>query len=154
FIYDEKARCPRWEDFLFEQLFGGDDQSSNMIEEQLGLGMTIDSRFEKAALWIGPARSGRGTIASIQEKLVGLNAYSSLDIHTWHRTENSRMGLVGKRVGIFHDVRLKRGKFYGQNYDPGGVDPQSQQLLLELISGDVSEIGRKYLDAWKGKPFT
>jgi hypothetical protein len=39
------------------------------------------------------------------------------------------------------------------SYDTGGVDPQSQQLLLELISGDLTEIGRKYLEAWKGEPF-
>jgi len=63
------------------------------------------------------------------------------------------MGMVGKRVGIFHDIRLKPGQWYGQSYNPGGVDPQSQQLLLELISGDLTEIGRKYLEAWKGLPF-
>jgi phage/plasmid-associated DNA primase len=51
-------------------------------------------------------------------------------------------------------MRLKPAKQFGNtSYDAGGVDPQSQQLLLELISGDLAEIGRKYLDAWKGKPF-
>jgi hypothetical protein len=63
------------------------------------------------------------------------------------------MGMVGKRVGIFHDIRLKPGQWYGENYDPGGIDPESQQLLLELISGDLTEIGRKYIEAWKGLPF-
>ena len=63
------------------------------------------------------------------------------------------MGMVGKRVGIFHDIRLKPGQWYGDKYDQGGVDAHSQQLLLELISGDLSEIGRKYLEAWKGLPF-
>jgi phage/plasmid-associated DNA primase len=64
------------------------------------------------------------------------------------------MGMIGKRVGIFHDMRLKPAKQYGNTgYDAGGVDPQSQQLLLELISGDLTEIGQKYLAAWKGKPF-
>ena len=90
----------------------------------------------------------------IQELLVGPNGHTSLNIHTWHSNENSRMGMIGKRVGIFHDVQLKPGKQYGSTgYDPGGLDPQSQQLLLELISGDLTEIGRKYLAAWKGKPF-
>jgi putative DNA primase/helicase len=153
FEYDAKARCPRWERFLHE-LFPHDEEAREMIEEQLGYGMTTDNQFEKAALWIGPPRSGRGTLAYIQELLVGANGYTSLNLHTWHKNENSRQGIIGKRVGIFHDIRLRPPKQYGNvSYDPGGVDPQSQQLLLELISGDLTEIGRKYLEAWKGRPF-
>ena len=153
FDYNPDARCPRWQEFLRE-LFPDDEEARRLIEEQLGYGMTIDNQFEKAALWVGPPRSGRGTIAHIQELLVGANGHTSLNIHTWHGTENSRQGMVGKRVGIFHDVRLKPPKQYGNvSYDAGGVDPQSQQLLLEFISGDLTEIGRKYFDAWKGKPF-
>jgi putative DNA primase/helicase len=148
FNYDPEARC------LLRELFPRDDEAREMIEQQLGYGMTIDNQFEKAALWIGPPRSGRGTLAYIQELLVGVNGHTSLNLHTWHNSENSRMGMIGKRVGIFHDIRLKPPKQYGNvSYDPGGVDPQSQQLLLELISGDLTEIGRKYLEAWKGKPF-
>ena len=153
FDYDPDARCPHWEEFLRE-LFPADPEARDMIEEELGYGMTLDNQFEKAALWIGPPRSGRGTIAYIQELLVGVNGHTSLNIHTWHRTENSRMGMIGKRVGIFHDIRLKPPKQYGYaSYDAGGVDPESQQLLLELVSGDLTEIGQKYLAAWKGKPF-
>jgi putative DNA primase/helicase len=153
FDYDPKARCPRWEQFLLE-LFPQDEEARETIEEQLGYGMTIDNQFEKAALWVGPARSGRGTLAKIQELLVGFNGHTSLNIHTWRSNENSRQGMVGKRVGIFHDMRLKPPKQYGNvGYDSGGVDPQSQQLLLELISGDLTEIGKKFLEAWKGKPF-
>jgi putative DNA primase/helicase len=153
FNYDPDARCPHWEDFLAE-LFPDDVDARQMIEEELGYGMTIDNQFEKAALWVGPPRSGRGTIAHIQELLVGVNGHTSLDIHTWHKSEYSRMGMIGKRVGIFHDIRLRPPRWYGQNLDPGGVDSHSQQLLLEFISGDFTEIGRKYLEAWKGKPFT
>src|SRR5262249_25892442 len=51
FNYDPKARCPRWERFLRE-LFPNDDEAREMIEQQLGYGMTIDNQFEKAALWI------------------------------------------------------------------------------------------------------
>jgi putative DNA primase/helicase len=153
FDFDPKARCPHWIKFL-KELFPRDEEAQEVIEEQLGYGMTIDNQFEKAALWIGKPRSGRGTLAHIQELLVGANGHTSLNIHTWRNNENSRQGMVGKRVGIFHDMRLKPAKQYGNtSYDAGGVDPQSQQLLLELISGDLTEIGRKYLDAWKGKPF-
>ena len=63
------------------------------------------------------------------------------------------MGMIGKKVGIFHDVRLKPGKAYGMSaYDPGGIDHQSMQMLLEFISGDCVTIPRKWLDAWIGLP--
>jgi hypothetical protein len=40
------------------------------------------------------------------------------------------MGMIGKKVGIFHDVRLKPGKAYGMSvYDPGGIDHQSMQFV-------------------------
>jgi hypothetical protein len=81
FDFDPKARCPHWVKFLGE-LFPGDEEAQEVIEEQLGYGMTIDNQFEKAALWIGKPRSGRGTLAHIQELLVGANGYTSLNIHT------------------------------------------------------------------------
>jgi putative DNA primase/helicase len=153
FNYDPKAKCPWWEWFL-KEAFPSDEEVRNCIEEQVGYGMTTDNQFEKAALWIGEPRSGRGTIAAIQELLVGVNGHCSLNVHSWHNNENSRQGMVGKRVGIFHDIRLKPPKQYGNvSFDPGGIGPQSQQLLLELISGDFTEFGRKYIDAWKGLPF-
>src|SRR5690242_18085300 len=82
-------------------------------------------------------RSGRGTLCRIQELLVGPNGHVPLNIHTWNKGENSKQAMVGKRVGIFHDVRLKEAKAYGAvSYDPGGLEYQSLQALLEIIAGD------------------
>jgi putative DNA primase/helicase len=152
FDYNPKAKCPTWDWFL-DTIFPDDEEAQMTIEEQLGYAMTYDNQFEKAAMWIGEPRSGRGTLARIQELLVGSNAHIPLDFHTWHRTENSRMGMVGKKVGIFHDVRLKPGKAYGMSaYDPGGMDHQSMQALLEFIAGDAQTIPRKWIEAWIGLP--
>jgi putative DNA primase/helicase len=124
------------------------------IEEHLGLGMTRDGQFEKAAMWIGETRSGRGTLARVQELLVGPNGHVPLNIHTWNKGENSKQAMVGKRVGIFHDVRLKEAKAYGNvSFDPGGVEHLSMQALLEIVAGDAQSWGRKYIDAWQGLPY-
>jgi putative DNA primase/helicase len=153
FDYDPKARCPRWDEFLCE-MFPNDPGARMTIEEHLGLGMTRDGQFEKAAMWIGATRSGRGTLCRVQELLVGPNGHSPLNIHTWNKGENSKQGMVGKRVGIFHDVRLKEAKAYGAvSYDPGGVEYQSLQALLEIIAGDAQSWGRKYIEAWQGVPY-
>jgi putative DNA primase/helicase len=53
FDYDPDAKCPMWEKFLGE-VFQDDAETVMCIEEQLGLGMTWDNRFQRAFLWIGP----------------------------------------------------------------------------------------------------
>jgi putative DNA primase/helicase len=147
FDFAADARCPRWEQFL-EEIFPGDPESQATIEEQLGYGMTDDNRFEKGALWVGP----KSTLAWLQERLVGEGAYASLSFHDWMKTENSRQHLVGKKVGVFPDVRLKPSKVYGATgYDPGGIDHQSAQLLLQIIGRDTVAIGRKFKEAWQGR---
>jgi putative DNA primase/helicase len=152
FDYDPGARCWRWERFL-EEVFPGDSESQACVEEQLGYGMTNDTHFEKGALWIGVKRSGKTTIAWVQEQLVGAGAYASLSFHNWTRGENSRAVLLGKKVVVFPDVRLKPAKVYGlTGYDPGGLDHQSAELLLNIIGRDVVSVGVKYVpQPWQGR---
>jgi len=153
FAFDPQARCPRWERFL-EEIFPGDPESQMTIEEQLGYGMTNDTRFEKGALWVGVKRSGKSTLAWVQERLAGVGACVSLSFHDWMKTENSREHLVGRKVGIFADVRLKPAKSYGlTGYDPGGIDHQSAQLLLNIIGRDKVSLGRKFKKVWEGRLF-
>jgi hypothetical protein len=153
FAFDPRAQCPRWERFL-EEAFPGDRESQTTIEEQLGYGMTNDTRFEKGALWIGVKRSGKTTLAWVQERLAGVGACVSLSFHDWMKTENSREHLVGKKVGVFADVRLKPAKAYGMTgYDPGGIDHQSAQFLLNIIGRDKVSLGRKFKKAWEGRLF-
>jgi putative DNA primase/helicase len=153
FEFDANARCPRWERFL-KEVFPGDSESQMTIEEQLGYGMTNDTRFEKGALWIGVKRSGKSTLAWVQERLAGVGACVSLSFHDWMKTENSREHLIGRKVGVFADVRLKPAKVYGlTGYDPGGIDHQSAQMLLNIIGRDKVSLGRKFKKAWEGRLF-
>jgi putative DNA primase/helicase len=151
--YDPKAQCPRWERFL-EEVFPGDGESQRCIEEQLGYGMTNDTRFEKAAIWVGVRRSGKTTIVWVQEQLAGPGACTDLNFHDWVSTENSHSGIIGKKVGVFSDVRLKPPKTYGNvGYDPGGIDHKSAQLLLKIIGRDKISIKTKYHKMpWEGRP--
>ena len=152
FDYDPLARCPNWEAFLGE-VFPGDEESAACIEEQLGYGMTNDTRFQKSAMWIGQRRSGKSTMARVQEQLVGPTGYAALDFHTWVRTENSHSNIVGKKVGIFGDVRLKPPKQYGNvGYDPGGLSYESVQLLLKITGHDAVDVKTKWdRDPWQGR---
>jgi putative DNA primase/helicase len=150
FGYDPVAKCEMWNKFLGE-VFPGDIESRDFIEEFFGYGMTDDVRFHKAALFIGEkGREGKGTLAHIQEKLCGAGAYVSLSIHDWLRGDYSKEAMLGRKVGVFPDVRLREGKWYGANFDPGGIDHISKGWLLQITGGDPVTIPRKWLKAWRG----
>jgi phage/plasmid-associated DNA primase len=52
--------------------------------------------------------------------------------------------MLGKKVGAFPDVRFQEGKWWGANYDNGGLDHKSQQMFLAISGGDNVTIGRIY----------
>jgi putative DNA primase/helicase len=151
FDYDPRARCPTWERFL-DEVFEGDPESRDCVEEQLGLGMTEDIRFQKGFLWIGTqGREGKGTLAAVLERLCGGTGYVSLAFHTWLKGEFSAEAMIGKRSGVFPDVRFKEAKWYGQNFDPGGIDHVSKEMLLKITGGDHQTFARKYNPVpWQG----
>jgi hypothetical protein len=72
------------------------------------------------------------------------------NFHSWLRGEYSAEALIGKKVGVFPDVRLKEGRWYGQNFDPGGIDPISKEKLLRITGGDPDTVGRKWIGPWHG----
>jgi putative DNA primase/helicase len=147
FDYDPEAKCPAWNKFL-EQVFEGDPETIGCIEEQLGLGMTLDNKFQRAFLWIGPqGREGKGTLAYIQQRLVGTKSYVSLDFNDWLKGEFYGEALISKRVGIFPDAKFKEGKWYGQNFDPGGIDHASRAMLSKIIGNDGHTLKRKWRSA-------
>jgi putative DNA primase/helicase len=58
---------------------------------------------------------------------------------------------IRKRAGVFPDVRFKPGKWYGQNFDPGGLEHVSKEKLLQITGGDPQTIARKWNSVpWRG----
>jgi putative DNA primase/helicase len=156
--FDANATAPRFDRFLKEIFPGGpedgpdgDVESQQCILEQLGYGMTNETKFDKAALWYGVLRSGKSTLARIQHKLVGDRSFVAIDLHNLNKTENSAQLLIGKKVAVAGDVRMRPSKWYGNNYDPGGLDYKVAQLILKVTGRDDISLGRKYKDAWEGR---
>jgi putative DNA primase/helicase len=149
FDWDPEAECPVWEKFC-KDLFGNDWESVEFLEEYLGYCMTGDTKFEKAAMLIGPRRSGKSTIVYLIGKLVGDGAHAGLSFNDWLSSAKALQVLIGKRVISFSDVRLKPGKFYGRTYDAGGIDHKSSELLLKITGNDKISIGQLYAEAWNG----
>jgi putative DNA primase/helicase len=151
FDYDPEAEAPRWEKYL-DEIFNGDRESINCIEEQLGYGMTWDVRFDKAFLLCGKPSAGKSTVIWVLERLVGTELYAAVDLDDW-RGANARAYLVGKKAVGFPDVRLKPAKAYGNvGYDPGGIDYQSMKWILQITGRDKMATGAKYdKHPWEGQ---
>jgi putative DNA primase/helicase len=150
FDWRSDAPCRTWERFL-QDVFPDDEESVQFLEEWMGYCMTEETKFQKGAMLIGPKRSGKGTISHVLRQMVGDSSYIGLSFNTWAVGENSKECLIGKRVGVFADVRFKPGRAYGASFDPGGIGHVSAELLLNIIGEDTVTIGRKYKSPWHGQ---
>ncbi len=154
FDWDPLALAPRWTQFL-DEVFPGDKEAQDFIEEWMGYCMTDEIHHHKAAMFIGEPRSGKGTITHIIEKLVGDKACCALSFSNWMSTENSSSVMIGRKVGVFPDVRLKDGRGFGfqsgSGYDAGGLNHNSQGQLLQITGGDRITLGRKNISLWEGQ---
>jgi len=130
---DPAAPSPSaWHQFL-HQLFDGDEQSLDLLQEWFGYCLTGDTSQQKMLLIVGPKRSGKGTIARVLTRLVGNGNFcgpttSSLAGHF------GLQPLIGKTLAIVSDAR-----FHGEN-----IATVVERLLC--ISGeDTLTVDRKHL---------
>jgi putative DNA primase/helicase len=131
-----EAECPNFDEFL-ESILPNDEESQSTLWEWMGYCMTPDISAEKAMMFHGPPRSGKGTVLYIMEQLVGGAAgYVPLSLDTLAKSELSPHRMINMRVIAFPDERLKEGQVYGRNYVPGGLGHEVAKLLLQIIGGD------------------
>lgn len=136
---DPSAPVPAtWFQFL-HQLFDGDCESHDLLQEWFGYCLTADTSLQKILLMVGPKRSGKGTIARVLRRLVGEGNVSG-------PTTSSLAGnfglqpLIGKSLAIVSDAR-----FHGEN-----VSTVVERLLC--ISGeDALTIDRKHMPSLTAK---
>ena len=106
---DPDAAAPMaWYEFL-HQLFDGDLESLDLLQEWFGYCLTGDTSQQKMLLIVGPKRSGKGTLARVLAKLIGAG-------NVCGPTTSSLAGpfglqpLIGKSLAIVSDAR-----FHGEN---------------------------------------
>lgn len=140
FDYTPDAPEPvEWLKFL-DSLWPTDPQSIEALADAFGYMLTDDTSQQKMFMFIGPPRSGKGTILRVLESLVGTANRVSPSL-AGLGTQFGLQPLVGKRVAMISDARLS-----------GKTDQQPIVENLLRISGEDSlTIDRKYLGPWSGK---
>ena len=140
FAYQPNAPEPTaWLEFL-GQLWHGDPQSVEMVQETFGLLLTGDTSHQKAFLLVGPKRSGKGTIARVATKLLGQANVCGPTLSSLGQNFGLAP-LIGKRLAIISDARL------------GGKTDQQVvvERILAITGEDSISIDRKFKDAWAGR---
>jgi putative DNA primase/helicase len=140
FDYDPRAKAPRFEQFLGE-LFPGDEEAQQTVLEVMGLCVTDETKYQKAWMFVGPKRSGKGTIGRVLRGLIGEENYAGSSMLA-AKGEFAMQNWIGKKTIVFSDARLD------------GVNRREQSLiagkLLNVTGEDPQEINRKFKGHWNG----
>jgi putative DNA primase/helicase len=140
FKYDPWAKSPQWNRFLGE-VFPGDEESIDTLQEIMGLGATDETRFEKGFGFIGVTRAGKGTIIKVWRAIVGERNCTSPPLSSFA----GRFGLqsaIGKKLLFMPDAR----KASLSNQAKGVVT----EGVLSVCSGDPISVERKNIPDWEG----
>jgi putative DNA primase/helicase len=132
------AVAPRWEQFL-DELWANDEVTRNAMQEFFGLALTDEARFQKAFILVGPARSGKGTLARMLMHLLGPKNFCGPSLGQLSQPFGME-GLIGKKVAVVPDARL----------DQRANRSVITEKLLSVIGEDVQEINRKNKPYWSG----
>lgn len=140
--FDYAPEAPRpveWLRFL-GQLWGGDPESLETLQELMGLLLTGDTSFQKIFLLVGPPRCGKGTIGRILQALVGKENSCAPTLNGMGK-DFGLESLVGKTLAVVSDARLSG------RADQGVI----VENLLRISGEDVVSAQRKFKTDWSAK---
>lgn len=140
--YDYHPHAPaprRWLEFL-GQLWPDDASTIDTLQEWLGYNLLPDTSQQKIAMFVGPRRSGKGTIARVLTALVGPGNVCSPTLGNLG-TNFGLQPLIGKLAAIISDARLSA------RTDAAIVT----ERLLSISGEDGQTIDRKFMSSVTAK---
>jgi P4 family phage/plasmid primase-like protien len=136
--WETKGEPTEWLKFL-DQVWPGDAESQETLQEMFGYLLTADTSQQKMFMLIGPKRSGKGTIGRVLSALLGRNNIASPTL-TSLTTQFGLQPLIDKLVALVPDARVS-------------AQSNTQAIVerLLMVSGeDCITVDRKHTDSWTG----
>ncbi len=129
--FDPEAACPQWISFLNE-VYEGDEERVRFLQQWFGYCLTSDMSLERFLILFGPPRSGKGTITTVLNDVLGKHNVASPRLKKLG-SEFGLWSLVGKLVALVPDAHLPKS------------DNSDVLEVLKLITGnDTVDIERKH----------
>ncbi len=119
--------------------FAGEADQIALLQELVGYFAANNTSQEKITLFLGPPRSGKGTITNVLRELLGANFVIGPSL----KSPGERFGLhplVGKQLAIIDDLRLSKR----------GANTKVVGNLLKISGRGYFTLDRKYKSAWTG----
>lgn len=139
FNYVSEAPDPKnWKQFLRE-IYHDDEQEIAAVQETFGYLLTADVSHEKAFLFLGPKRSGKGTMLRMMQHLLAPTSVAGPSLKSL-ATNFGLAPLIGKQLAIIDDLRIG---------SPKDTDVLVENLL-KITGRGFFTIDRKFKSAWSG----
>lgn len=124
--------CAEWRKFL-ASIWPDDAESIDTLREMFGYFLTSDTSLQKVFAIIGPARSGKGTIARVLNALLGGPRAVTNPMISTLASDHGLAPLVGKTLAILGDARI------GKHTDQAKV----VEVVLAISGEDSVTINQK-----------
>lgn len=141
FEYDSKAKAPRFVQWL-EEVWTADPEAQQAVLEMIGLCFTDVTRYQKAWMFIGPKRGGRGTLGRLIKALIGKENFIGSNVSKLGK-DFGLHSFIGKKAAVFPDVKMED--------IPRGVLGPIMEAILNITGEDDVTVQRKGIGDWLGQ---
>jgi len=138
--YAPEAAAPHQFIEFLEQLFVGDLEAKEALQDWFGYLLSPDTSQQKILLMVGPKRSGKGTIGRVLKKLLGEQSVAGPTMSSLSERFGSE-SFISRPVAIIADARI------GSSTNKSAI----VERLLSISGEDQMTIDRKFASAWHGK---
>lgn len=129
--------CPLWIKTLGE-IFEGDKDKFNLLQEFFGYCLTRDVRHEKALLLLGESRTGKSTILETFQAVIGKHNYSSVPLEHIENPQYTPL-LMNKMINFDTDCSSQAERY--------------ESSFRKITSGEDINCNPKYVSPYTFKPY-
>jgi putative DNA primase/helicase len=140
-VYDRKAQCPQWEQFL-DEVLAGDTALTGFLKRAIGYSMTGDVREHSLFFCYGQGRNGKSTFFEVIRELMADYAVQS-DFSSFQSTRNE---------GPRHDLARMRGARFVSAIEARGDRSFDETVLKQMTGGDTVTARHLYESSFEFKP--
>lgn len=133
--YDADADCPRWKEWLNERT---EPEYQPLLQEFFGYILHPKNHYRKFFILVGPARTGKSTLANVIRMVIGRENISGCDLNKLG-TDFGPIETLGKMVNL----STEWGRT-GRRINEG--------ILKGFVSGEFMEMSRKFLPSIHAEP--
>jgi len=101
FSFNERAKCPRWMQFLDE--VAPDPEIQRMLQQMMGLFLVPDRAFQHFWILVGPGANGKSKVCEVLSALLGEENVSNVSLEQMSE-KHTPIAMLGKLANIASEI--------------------------------------------------